>query len=88
MRLVKGEHRAALVLWRRYTGVEAQAASLVDQVCPPHDLRETAVAVAGRLAGSEGLDSVQQEDSLCTQTRPLQRRRSNLPEPPRFYSRI
>ena len=54
--VTKREHRAALVLGRRYTGVEAHTAGIVDEVCPPEQLREVALAAAGRLAGTEDLD--------------------------------
>ena len=54
--MTKREHRAALVLGRRYTGVEAHTAGIVDVVCPPEQLREVALTAAGRLAGTEGLD--------------------------------
>ena len=36
--------------------MEAHTAGIVDEVCPPEQLREVTLAAAGRLAGTEGLD--------------------------------
>ena len=44
------------MLGKRYGGVDAQAAGIVDEVCPLAELRDTAIAAAGKLAGREGLD--------------------------------
>ena len=74
-----------MVLGKRYTGIEAEAAGIVDEVCPPAQLRDTAIAAAGRLAGSEGLD----RKTLFTLKRDLYRDVVlALSEPPRYYSPI
>ena len=72
-----------MVLGKRYTGIEAEAAGIVDEVCPPAQLRDTAIAAAGRLAGSEGLD----RKTLSTLKRDLYRDVVQaLTEPSRMYS--
>ena len=83
--VTKQEHRAALVLGRRYTGVEAHTAGIVDEVCPPEQLREVALAAAGRLAGTEGLD----RRTLTALKHDLYKDVIQaLSDPPKFYSRI
>ena len=77
------EMRSSVVLGKRYTGIEAEAAGIVDEVCPPAQLRDTAIAAAGRLAGSEGLD----RKTLSTLKRDLYRDVVQaLTEPSRMYS--
>ena len=83
--VTKREHRAALVLGRRYTGVEAHTAGIVDEVCPPEQLREVALAAAGRLAGTEGLD----RRTLTALKHDLYKDVIQaLSDLPKFYSRI
>ena len=48
--------QSQVILAKRYGGVDAQAAGIVDEVCPLAELRDTAIAAAGKLAGREGLD--------------------------------
>lgn len=45
-----------VVLARRFGGEEAKMAGIVHEVCPLRDLRDRAIAAAGKLAGSKGLD--------------------------------
>ena len=72
-----------MVLGRRYTGEEARAAGIVDEVAPLDHLKETAISAANRLAGSEGLD----RKTLSTLKRDLYRDVVKaLTEPPRVYS--
>ena len=83
--MVRGEQRAVLVLGRRYSGEEAGAAGLVDEVCPAAELRGAAVAAAERLTGSGGLD----RRTLTGLKRDLFRHVVQvLSETPRFYSKI
>jgi enoyl-CoA hydratase/carnithine racemase len=85
VRIVKREQRAVIVLGRRYGGQEAHAAGLVDKVCPPAQLRESAMAAGERLAGPGGLE----RRTLAALKRDLYRDVVQiLSEPPRFYSRI
>ena len=70
------------MLGKRYTGEEAKATGIVDEVCPLAQLRETAIAAAGRLAG-QGLD----RRTLSTLKYDLYRDIAQaLTEPPRVYS--
>ena len=54
--LPQSELRYSVVLGRRYTGEEARAAGIVDEVCPLAQLKSVAMAAAVRLAGKDGLD--------------------------------
>ena len=73
------------MLGHRYGGEEAKAAGIVDEVAPLSELRETATAAGGKLAGPEGLD----RRTLTALKRDLYRNVVQvLSEPPRFYSRI
>ena len=45
-----------MILGKRYGGIEAERAGIVDEVAPPDQLREAAIAAANRLAGP-GLDT-------------------------------
>ena len=54
-RLPQRELTAAVVLGKRYGGVEAKTSGIVDEVAPPEELREAAITAANRLAGP-GLD--------------------------------
>ena len=72
-----------MVLGKRYNGEEAKAAGIVDEVCPPAQLKGTAMAAANKLAGSEGLD----RKTLTTLKRDLYRDVVQaLTEPSRMYS--
>ena len=74
-----------LVLGKRYSGVEAHKAGLVDELCSPTELRDTAITAACRLVGSEGLD----RRTLTVLKRDLYRDVVQaLIEPPRLYSRL
>ena len=74
-----------MVLGKRYSGVEAHAAGLVNEISPPDVLRAAAIAAGDRLAGSEGLD----RKTLSALKRDLYRDVVQLLlEPPRFYSRM
>ena len=46
----------SVVLGKRYTGPEAEAAGIVDETCPLAELKDRAIAAASRLAGEGGLD--------------------------------
>ena len=71
------------MLGKRYSGVEACTAGIVDAVSPPAELRDAAIAAACRLAGKEGLD----RRTLSTLKYDLYRNVVQfLSEPPRFYS--
>ena len=64
--------------------MEAEKAGIVDEVSPPDDLREVAIAAAGRLAG-QGLD----RRTLSTLKYDLYRDIAvAMSEPPRYYSPI
>ena len=77
------EQRASLVLGKRYSGEDAQAAGIVDEVCPLAELRDTAIAAAGKLAGRDGLD----RRTLVALKRDLYRDVVRaLAEPNRMYS--
>ena len=72
-----------MVLGKRYSGEDAQAAGIVDEVCPLAELRDTAIAAAGKLAGREGLD----RRTLVALKRDLYRDVLRaLTEPNRMYS--
>lgn len=74
-----------MVLGKRYSGEEAERAGIVNEVCPPDELRDTAIATACKLAGSEGLD----RRTLSTLKYDLYRDVIlALSEPPRYYSPI
>lgn len=45
-----------VILARRYSGEEAEAAGIVHEVCPLSELRDRAVAAAGKLASRHDLD--------------------------------
>ena len=82
-RLQQRHHKAILVLGKRYGGVEACTAGIVDAVCLPAELRDSAITTACRLAGSQGLD----RRTLSTLKHDLYRDVvQSLSEPPRFYS--
>jgi enoyl-CoA hydratase/carnithine racemase len=80
--LPQQEVRRSVVLGQRYTGEEAKAAGIVDEVCPLAELRDTAITAAVRLAG-QGLD----RRTLSTLKYDLHREIVQaLTEPPRMYS--
>ena len=54
-RLPRQELKAAVVLGKRYGGVDVERAGIVDELAPPESLREAAITAANRLAGP-GLD--------------------------------
>ena len=73
------------MLGKRYGGEDAQAASIVDEVCPLAELRDTAIAAAGKLAGREGLD----RRTLVALKRDLYRDVVQaLSKPPKLQSRL
>ena len=83
-RLPQREHRAAVVLGKRYTGEEAERVGIVDQVCPPDELGSAAITAAGRLAG-QGLDRMTVSALKYDLYRDIA---VAMSEPPRYYSPI
>ena len=81
--LPQRELRYSVVLGRKYTGKEAKAAGIVDELCLQAQLKSTAITAACRLVGSEGLD----RRTLTVLKRDLYRDVVQaLTEPPRLYS--
>ena len=78
------EHKLAMVLGKRYSGAEAKAAGIVNEVSSLENLKDSAIAAANRLAG-DGLD----RKTLATMKRDLYRDAYRaLNEPVRFYSKM
>ena len=78
------EHKLAIVLGKRYTGEEAKAAGIVNEVSSPEELKDSAIAAANKLAG-DGLD----RKTLATLKYDLYRDVYRaLNEPVRFYSML
>ena len=75
----------SVVLGKRYTGPEAEAAGIVHETCPLAELKDRAIAAASRLAGEEGLD----RKTLSALKHDLYKDVVQvLSEPARFYSRL
>lgn len=75
--------RFSVVLGKRYSGDEAKASGIVDDVSPLHKLKTTSIAAATKLAGKDGLD----RRTLTTLKHDLYRNVVQaLREPVRMYS--
>lgn len=78
------EHKLAVALGKRYTGEEAKAAGIVNELSSLEELKESALAAAERLAG-DGLD----RKSLTTMKLDLYKDvYKALNEPLKFSSKI
>ena len=78
------EHRLSIVLGKRYTAPEAQAAGIINEVSSLEELKENAIAAANKLAG-DGLD----RKTLSALKHDLHKGvYQALMEPARFYSQL